>query len=177
MYLLSIAFLGCFLVNQIEYNRPLSSFNTTVMVWDLVRDSTFGHLVRLATKGKVFKYDEEIDPNLWKKFVNEEKSGYIAHHGTADPPENDTDSLQGVRGVRTREADSETSSKTEIDDGNTYNEASGVKVDPEKGKDKSVIDWYGPEDPDVSTVLHYTHSTLLTLNRIQGTGRRERSSS
>jgi hypothetical protein len=30
------------------------------------------------------------------------------------------------------------------------NEASGVRVDPEKGKDKHVIDWYGEGDAQVS---------------------------
>jgi DHA1 family multidrug resistance protein-like MFS transporter len=33
--------------------------------------------------------------------------------------------------------------------GEGYNEASGVKVDPEKGKDLHVVDWYGPDDPQV----------------------------
>ena len=55
------------------------------MVPDLIRDSTFGHLVRLATGGKAFQYAEERDPELWKKYVNEEKSGYLAHYGEAQP--------------------------------------------------------------------------------------------
>jgi DHA1 family multidrug resistance protein-like MFS transporter len=148
------------------------------MVWDLIRDSAFGHLVRLATKGKVFQYDEEKDPSLWKKFVNEEKSGYMSHHGDTSPPEDGSgEELRGVRGVRTREADSETSSKTEVPmDGNTFNEASGVRVDPEKGKDKHVIDWYGPEDADVSALMGSGFELILTRPRIQGIGPVTRSS-
>lgn len=120
------------------------------MVWDLVRDSAFGHCVRLASRGKYFQYAEERDTNLWKKYVNEEKSGYLAHHGDTNPPEDET-ALNGVQGVRTREENSQNSSRTQLpDDGNTHNEASGVMVDPEKGRDKHIIDWYGPEDPDVS---------------------------
>ena len=36
------------------------------------------------------------------------------------------------------------------DDGHTYNIASGVRVDPEKGKDSHAVDWYGPDDPNIS---------------------------
>lgn len=41
------------------------------------------------------------------------------------------------------------SSQTQVpNDGHTYNIASGVRVDPERGKDIHVIDWHGPDDPD-----------------------------
>jgi DHA1 family multidrug resistance protein-like MFS transporter len=101
-----------------------------------------------VSRGKLFPYPEESDPELWKKYVNEEKSGYMAHHGTAEPPEEESQELSQAQGVRTREGhNSETSSHTQVGEG--INEGSGVRVDPEKGKDKHVIDWYGPEDPQV----------------------------
>jgi DHA1 family multidrug resistance protein-like MFS transporter len=116
------------------------------MVADLIRDSPFGHVVRLVSRGKLFPYPEESDPNLWKQYVHKEKSGNMAHHGTAAPPEEETAELNNMRGVRTREAnESETSSRTQVGEG--YNEGSGARVDPEKGKDKHVIDWDGPTDP------------------------------
>jgi DHA1 family multidrug resistance protein-like MFS transporter len=115
------------------------------MVADLIRDSPFGHIVRLVTRNKVFQYPEERDPELWKKYVNQEKSGYMAHHGTTDAPEEESEELQNATGVRDR--NSRSSSNTQV--GDDHNEASGVKVDPEKGRDKHVIDWYGPEDPQV----------------------------
>jgi|TARA_R110002003_G_scaffold106_18_gene8865 DHA1 family multidrug resistance protein-like MFS transporter len=119
------------------------------MVADLIRDSPFGHIVRLVSRNKYFQYPEETDHNVWKKYVNEEKSGYMAHHGTAQPPEEESDELNQAQGVRTREGrGSEASSHTHVDEGR--NEASGVRIDPEKGKDKHVIDWYGPDDPQVS---------------------------
>ncbi|KAF2472291.1 benomyl/methotrexate resistance protein [Lindgomyces ingoldianus] len=111
------------------------------MVWDLIRDSAFGHLVRLTSGGKWFPYAEERDPELWKQFVNEEKSGYLAHHGDTNPPEDSSkDQL---------DAGSTTSSKSrQSEDGNIDNEVSEPRVDPEKGRDKHVIDWFGPDDPD-----------------------------
>jgi DHA1 family multidrug resistance protein-like MFS transporter len=119
------------------------------MVADLIRDSPFGHIVRLVTRNKVFQYPEERDPELWKKYVHEEKSGYMAHHGTVEPPEEESEDLNNARGVRARGSDS--SARTEVGDG--YNVASGARVDPEKGKDKHVIDWYGNDDPQVCLAL------------------------
>ncbi|KAF9695857.1 hypothetical protein EKO04_006252 [Ascochyta lentis] len=113
------------------------------MVADLIRDSPFGHIVRLVTRNKYFQYPEEKDPNLWKKYVNQEKSGYAAHHGDTSPPKEEVEELQQARGVRDREGSE--SSHTEV--GEDYNHASGVRVDQEKGKDLHVIDWFGPDDP------------------------------
>ncbi|KAH3980167.1 hypothetical protein HBI70_010540 [Parastagonospora nodorum] len=116
------------------------------MVADLIRDSPFGHIVRFVTRNKVFQYPEERDPEVWKKYVHQEKSGYMAHHGTTDPPEEESEELQNAQGVRAREHNSsDSASRTQVGDG--FNEASGVKVDPEKGRDRHVVDWYGPDDP------------------------------
>jgi hypothetical protein len=142
-------------------------------VADLIRDSPFGHCVRLVTRNKCFQYPEEKDPSLWKKYVNQEKSGYVAHHGNTQPPEEAEEELQHARGVRDRE-DSETSSHTHV--GEDYNHASGVRVDPEKGKDQHVIDWFGPDDPAVSLIL-YRCSDVADLGRIHATGREGRGAS
>ncbi|CBX92571.1 hypothetical protein IAQ61_006040 [Plenodomus lingam] len=117
------------------------------MVADLIRDSAFGHVVRLVSRGKLFPYDEEKDPELWKKYLNEKKSGHAAYHGSTEAPKEEVDELNQARGLRAREEgmNSESSSHTQIAEG--FNEASGVRVDAEKGKDVHVIDWYGDNDP------------------------------
>lgn len=120
------------------------------MVADLIRDSPFGHIVRLVTRNKYFQYPEEHDPELWKKYVNQEKSGFMAHHGTTDAPEEKSEELNNARGIREREA-SQSSDRTQVPDG--HNDASGVKVDTEKGKDKNVIDWFSDTDSQVSSYL------------------------
>lgn len=92
-----------------------------------------------------------------------------ASSGTTEPPEDD-ESVHGIGGVRTRENgvtepvtdpekereltanSSESSSPTRsraFDPDAGYNEASGVNIDEEKGRDLSIIDWYGPDDPEV----------------------------
>ncbi|KAF2637097.1 benomyl/methotrexate resistance protein [Massarina eburnea CBS 473.64] len=118
------------------------------MVNDLIRDSAFGQIVRLASRGRIFPYAEELDSSLWKKFVNEEKSGHIAHHGDTNAAENgseeEEEELSAAQGVRARETGQRYSGFS----GREVNEVSGVKVDPEKGKDRFVIDWYGDDDPE-----------------------------
>ena len=114
---------------------------------DILRDSTFGQLARLVTGGKVFKYPEERDESFYQKYINSEKSANLARTGTAsDPPPKDAekDSNDGEPNA------SSTSSDTEVDKDLPINEASGVKVDPEKGRDIHIVDWYGDNDPEVS---------------------------
>jgi DHA1 family multidrug resistance protein-like MFS transporter len=136
----------------------------------LIRDTAFGQILRLITKNRILQYPEEQDPEHWKKYLNEEKSGYIAHHGTAEPPEDDElrQELQNARGVRNRDAegDSPADSRDSMATGTTINEASGVAVDQEKGRDKNLIDWYGSDDPEVR--LCYPNSCInTTLIRFQ----------
>lgn len=124
------------------------------MVADLIRDSPFGHIVRAVTKNKVFQYPEEKDPELWKKYVHEEKSGHVAYHGRTEAPEDreNIEELNNARGISQREQNSRSSSQTQV--GEEHNEASGVRVDKEKGKDLNVIDWYGDDDPQVRLHKH-----------------------
>lgn len=111
------------------------------------------------------QYPEEKDSNLWKKYVNQEKSGYAAHHGDTQPPEQDSQVLQGARGIRDREGrDSDATSETQVPDG--HNVASGVRVDAEKGKDLHVIDWYGENDPQVRYIQPKLASKHLDTHTI-----------
>ncbi|KAL6155532.1 GTPase-activating protein [Exserohilum turcicum] len=112
---------------------------------DLIRDSAFGHCVRLVTRRKYLQYPEEKDPEAWKKYVNPEKSGYAAFHGSTEPPSNagDLEELRQAQDGRGREASDSDSSRTL----GGVNGDSGVRIDSEKGRDYHVVDWYGPDDP------------------------------
>lgn len=153
------------------------------MVADLIRDTAFGHIVRLVTRNKVFQYPEERDHEIWKKYANQEKSGNMARHGAVGPPENSENEtapeLASAQGVRDRERDSRSSSQTQVAEG--VNAASGVRVDPEKGRDKHVIDWYGDDDPQVRLSSYTSASACRVIadgdvNRIHATGLERRSS-
>ena len=123
---------------------------------DLIRDTAFGHAIRLISSHKLLKYPEEADPSIWSRYVDEKRSGYLARHGKLEPPEDDVSS-ETPGGPRTPantnpssvpHSDSNSSSTTRVGDGGApVNQASGVKVDQEKGRDAHLVTWYGPDDP------------------------------
>jgi DHA1 family multidrug resistance protein-like MFS transporter len=55
-------------------------FSYFIMI-DLIRDTVFGHLPRLTSKGKILPHEEDRDLSLWKRYSDTEKSGRMAHHG------------------------------------------------------------------------------------------------
>jgi DHA1 family multidrug resistance protein-like MFS transporter len=146
---------------------------------ELVRDTVVGHLLRLATRGKVLQYEEERDPSLWKRYVDKEKSGRMAHHGNTEEEEKEEaadasdDNMQqqqrfGVAEGNTT-ADTRNSSDTRVGSGEAQrNELSRVPVDPERGRDISIVTWFGDNDPEVcpSQVCSSCDGSLLTYCRI-----------
>lgn len=181
-FLLLLFFL--YLVLQFTTFR-LSGVQHNNMVVELVRDTAFGHALRLITGGKVMTFEEERDPSIWKRYIDKEKSGRMAHHGHIGEEEKETkegdDTESTERGTGEREVndsngnanstgrdqsttqaggvlsgDTRRSSETRTgstDNGQQRNEISGVPVDPEKGRDVSVVTWYGDDDPEVCLSL------------------------
>lgn len=129
---------------------------------ELIRDTAFGHLLRFLSRGKLLQFAEERDPTIWTRYIDEKKSGHLAHHGDTNPPE-DGEEINGLGGVRTREAQntleapahraspagsqSDQSSRTRVGDDNV-NHVSGIKIDSEKGRDIHLVSWYGDDDPE-----------------------------
>lgn len=133
----------------------------TLLVWldmtELIRDTAFGHLVRFVSRGKLLKYAEEADPSLYKNYIDQKASGYLADHGDTNPREDGTepDALKSEKETNGQDPSKTRSSsqgtgdtKVESDDDTHVNQASGVKVDPEKGQDKHVIGWWGDNDTE-----------------------------
>lgn len=102
---------------------------------DLIRDSFFGHFLRLVSNGRVLHYPEELDPSIWQRYINEKKSANMAMYGQTEVPDDDS---------KDTPRDSNSPSP--------YNEkGDNRRVDAEKGRDVYLVDWYGPDDPEVST--------------------------
>lgn len=143
---------------------------------ELIRDTAFGHLIRFITRNKALQFQEEADPSIWTRYIDEKKSGYLAHHGDTSPPDDGLD-LEGIGGVRTREDQftlappprmmhrtnsymnelhhvrtNRTGGARSFEDSQDtqINQASGVAVDPEKGRDVHLVSWYGENDPGIS---------------------------
>ncbi|KAG0650048.1 Caffeine resistance 5 [Hyphodiscus hymeniophilus] len=126
-----------------------------------LRDTILGHILRVVTRQKVLQYEEDRDPSVWKRYVDKEKSGNLAHHGTAEPAgEEDEEEVEEMASENTSQRTqqhtqantgiSRNSSDTRVDsqENERYNEASGVRVDPEKGRDVTIITWYSDNDPE-----------------------------
>ena len=118
---------------------------------DLIRDAPFGQIVRFVSGKRLFRYPEERDPSLREIYINAEKSERIARTGSTHTTSNETDSppsrLHGY---------SPASSETQVDRELPINSASGAPVDPEKGRNLDIVDWYGLDDPEVSTLTRYS---------------------
>jgi DHA1 family multidrug resistance protein-like MFS transporter len=68
----------------------------------------------------------------------------MAIHGSTEPPSSEEKQESGSQPRR----DSSSASTTVDNDNALINTLSKTKVDPEKGRDVHIVDWYGPDDPD-----------------------------
>jgi MFS transporter, DHA1 family, multidrug resistance protein len=132
---------------------------------DLFRDTIFGQLVRLASGGRLLRYEEEIDPSIWKKYLNEEKSRNMAIHGSTEPPKATDDPEKDAE----QAAETSPASSTSV---LATNEIRGKIVDSEKGRDVHIVDWYGVDDPEAAPHLHHYHfpaDAILESNELVST--------
>ncbi len=104
-----------------------------------LRDTQFGHLLRFLSGNKLFRYPDEIDPSLWKKSL-----------------QRDTTSTSTRSGKQTN------ASAQDLDTQNgDLQDRSGTHV-VEDGKDIYLVDWYGPDDPEVSAPVGSMRQAFLT---------------
>ena len=136
-------------------------FDWTANMKGLMRDTAFGQIVRVVSGRRFFKYSEEENHELWKQFIDEKKSANLAHHGTVEPPE---EGEEADGNQQTPREDSDSSSRTHVD--GQVNEASGVRVDPEKGRDINLVSWYGPDDPENPQNWTVSSSPISNICRI-----------
>ncbi|KIW18649.1 hypothetical protein PV08_02938 [Exophiala spinifera] len=124
---------------------------------ELFRDTVAGQLLRVITGRRILQYPEERDPSIWQRYLNPEKSSNLAMHSSTEPPtsqekqelETQPSSTNRARPTLGGNSPSHSSSSTTVDDENVVvNTLSKTAVDPEKGRDAHIVDWYGPDDPD-----------------------------
>ncbi|THY42291.1 putative caffeine resistance protein 5 [Aureobasidium pullulans] len=118
---------------------------------DLFRDAPVGQMIRWMTKNKYLQYPEEKDTSIYGKFINREKSGNMARYGQPNPPEDEEKEEKQDDNQDHPRHNSESSDPKLRGEGTTVNSASGIAVDPEKGKDVNLVDWWGPNDPECPT--------------------------
>lgn len=128
---------------------------------ELIRDTVFGHVVRFITKGRVLQFAEEKDPSLWKQYLDRDQTKNMAlygHPGDETPEEKQeresapvSETQSNVNGHGTDLSDQ--SSQTRAGDGEHQlsSTITGQKIDPEKGRDITMVTWFGDNDPEVRT--------------------------
>ena len=134
---------------------------------DLFRDTVVGHLVRWVSKGKLLPHPEDKDNRLWKKYVHEEKTARMAHHGHTE--EEETQEKEGEGGVNHNS--SQESSRTRLEESEHRRNDVGMKVDPEKGKDWNVIH-FEENDPEVR-IQHASYTMEIILAKYHSPGPNE----
>lgn len=115
---------------------------------ELIRDTVFGHSVRFITRANVLQYAEEKDPSLWKRYLHEEKTNHMAHHGhLGEETIKSDESDEGNGGLVDTEPPFNDSSSTQFERTRTTNTI-GQKIDQEKGRDVNIVEWFGDDDPE-----------------------------
>lgn len=124
---------------------------------ELFRDTVAGQLLRLISGRRLLQYPEERDSSIWQKYLNPDKSANMAIHGSTEPPSSEEKQEPDSARFSSNEAGSQprrdsssgTSASTTVDNDNVLvNTLSNTKIDPEKGRDAHIVDWYSPDDPD-----------------------------
>ena len=117
------------------------------------RDTFFAYTLRSAFGSRIFPYADERElPKVWQ-----------SNHTTQTSPRDSVQpTLNDGPSPDVRSIVSETTAIGET----------AAKVDPEKGQDTLLVDWYGPTDPDVSIGSSFLQMHGLSYRlRIHRTGR------
>lgn len=105
-----------------------------------LRDTQFGHLTRLLSRRRWFPYPDEVDISLSKKFVD---SDTMRHQGNGFEKTDDTNKP----GRPSWQAS---------DGPNTDLEACGAQNVVSREKETFLVDWYGPDDPEVGKISRFS---------------------
>lgn len=122
--------------------------------------TTFSRLVRAISRGTKLRYPDEIDPSLWKVAIGRHTLDDQLKHTQGTSPNGsasiDSDVVEGV-------PDKELSA-SEMD-GEAWK-----KEKSESDRSVVIVDWYGPDDPEVSGQNKTFDSIQSILNsRVYGT--------
>lgn len=93
-----------------------------------IRDTEFGHLIRFVSGNKLFQYPDEIDPSLWKQSTQ---------RNTSSTPTPSGEQVKDTQGVGLQEI--------------------GANNVVENDRDIYLVDWYGPDDPEVCSSTTFRH--------------------
>lgn len=105
-----------------------------------LRDTQFGHLVRFLSRRRYLQYPDEVDPSLWQRS--------LMHRGTGDGREK----LASADHPDRPPVNLDHQTTDDPPASNLDSSGSGANLERvvEDGRDVYLVDWYGPNDPEVS---------------------------
>ncbi len=95
-----------------------------------LRDTQIGHLIRLLSGKKLLPYPDEVDSSLWKKSALRPSPLESSQGPQIEKPPNTENPANNP--IKDLEA-----------------ETNGSNRVIENGKDIYLVEWYGPDDPEV----------------------------
>lgn len=123
---------------------------------EIVRDTVFGHLLRLATKGRVLQYAEERDATLWKQYIDRDQTKNMALYGNPEGVAAEEYQKEQVAGGPSEDSSSTQSANAgQREHGQLSSTITGQRIDTEKGRDTAMVTWYGDDDPEVGVFGGY----------------------
>ena len=127
---------------------------------ELIRDTVFGHFVRFITRNRMLQYMEEKDPSLWKQYLDREQTRNMAMYGHPQLTDEEKKEIDlkntpegGASQVHTpteEQANALTAQQTETatNEHQMHSTLTNQRVDTEKGRDLSMVSWWGDDDPE-----------------------------
>ena len=134
---------------------------------ELFRDTVVGKMLRLMSGGKLYPFAEERDPSIFQRYIHHDKTQEMASYGRLledhekqNPEGGNTGSEKEINkpnndAPKPNSTSHETSRTRVSQEGNRTEQftrkenAIGHKIDPEKGRDTNIVEWYGPDDSEV----------------------------
>ena len=130
----------------------------------LFRDTVFGHFMRLITGGKVFQYAEEKDPSLWKDYINREQTKNMALYGNPEGPTSKEKDLVVDSDPSSKDPSPTRPTKSNTNENGALSSTlTNQRVDPERGRDTTMVTWYGDHDPEMPLNWSTFKKTFVTF--------------
>lgn len=132
---------------------------------ETLRDTAFGKLVRLFSRNKWLRYNEEQDTSVWPTYLKKESKEILEVSPPQTQQENEDLEAFGLYGVM-----SQCSTRTRQMSG--FTATSRDEKDQNSANQPLVISWSGPDDPEVGffPAMCSQEALILIVYRILKTG-------
>ena len=116
---------------------------------DYFHDTVFSQIVRLISGKRLLQFPDELDPDLWKLYVQKESTAASSTSGEQNilgEPNDHAAASVSDGSEKPQDRGTGISSEQDLEDKQAVNQEI---TSHEKTKDVILVDWYGPDDREV----------------------------